>query len=148
MTELMNHSRMWFKDSMMTSVPNGARTIPESAQADGYNPDQPLIAEGYDSLNLRVPCYKDLDGSHFLGIVAVADPNGKVEIKVFIAEIPERRVVSVRHGNNRKPEKHHLSKDSVSSSEETEKIVSTVLERMKSLVSDYGQKTLPQLTDS
>lgn len=49
-------------DSFYGGLESGwSRTVPKSSQATSYEPDQLVVREGYDNLNFRVPCFRNLN---------------------------------------------------------------------------------------
>lgn len=140
-----------FRDSIeqfYSELVDWSRTVPEKVQADGYQPNQLLVATGYDnSLNLRIPCYLELEqDSLFLAVVATADAYGDVDIEVFVAESPENGVADVEYGNNRKPSRRYLQTETISSDGRRNlDVVDEVIDRMSTLTDKYKNKSLEDM---
>jgi hypothetical protein len=116
-----------------------SRVVPEYASSDLYEPDRLIVGGEND---FRVPCFKRLDDeSQFLGIVSTATIFGDIDIEVFVAEVPDSGVRSMRHVDiGGLPARSYLHRENVEKKdrEYTPEVVSTVLGKMSELAEQYG----------
>lgn len=115
-----------------------SRVVPEYARSDLYEPDRLIVGGEND---FRVSCFKRLDDEgQFLGIVSTATIFGDVDIEVFVAEVPDSGVRSMRHADiGDKPARSYLHRETVRKDREyTPEVVSTVLGKMSELAEQYG----------